>query len=96
MIRAFGERVARNMPIQGTAADIIKIAMVNVYQRLQKDHPEARLIMQVHDELMVECPEEEAEAMTALVKEEMENAVKLKVVLSVDASYGKSWYEAKS
>ena len=95
MIRAFGERVARNMPIQGTAADIIKIAMVNVYRRLQQDHPEARLIMQVHDELMVECPEEEAEAMTALVKEEMENAVKLKVALSVDASYGKSWYEAK-
>ena len=95
MIRAFGERVARNMPIQGTAADIIKIAMINVYRRLQKDHPEARLIMQVHDELMVECPEAEAETMTALVKEEMENAVKLKVLLSVDASYGKSWYEAK-
>ena len=95
MIRAFGERVARNMPIQGTAADIIKIAMINVSRRLKKDHPSARLIMQVHDELMVECPEQDAAAMTALVKEEMENAVRLKVKLSVDAHAGRSWYEAK-
>ena len=95
MIRSFGERVARNMPIQGTAADIIKIAMINVYRRLKQDYPAARLIMQVHDELMVECPEQDAEAMTALVKEEMENAVRLKVKLSVDAHAGRSWYEAK-
>ena len=95
MIKSFGERVARNMPIQGTAADIIKIAMVNVYRRLQKDHPEARLIMQVHDELMVECPQEEAETIRLLLKEEMENAVKLKVLLAVDAHAGRSWYEAK-
>ena len=95
MVKAFGERVARNMPIQGTAADIIKIAMINVYRRLKQDYPAARLIMQVHDELMVECPEQDAEAMTALVKEEMENAVRLKVKLSVDAHAGRSWYEAK-
>ncbi|MBQ6118912.1 MAG: DNA polymerase I, partial [Clostridia bacterium] len=95
MIRSFGERVARNMPIQGTAADIIKIAMINVSRRLKQDHPEARLIMQVHDELMVECPEREAETIRLLLKEEMENAVKLKVTLSVDAHAGRSWYEAK-
>lgn len=95
MIRSFGERVARNMPIQGTAADIIKIAMINVYNRLNNEYPETHLIMQVHDELIVEAPEKDAEAIKAIIKEEMENTVKLAVVLSADTAVGKSWYEAK-
>ncbi len=95
MIRSFGERVARNMPIQGTAADIIKIAMIKVYNRLKTDYPESKLIMQVHDELMAEAPEKDAEAVRLLIKEEMENAVKLSVKLCADAATGKSWYDAK-
>ena len=95
MLKAFGERVARNMPIQGTAADIIKIAMIKVYQRLKKEHPDCSLIMQVHDELMVECPDNKSQEICQLLKEEMENAVKLTVKLNADAHYGSSWYEAK-
>ena len=93
--RAFGERVARNMPIQGTAADIIKIAMVRVYDRLKRENMRSRLIMQVHDELIIEAPENERENALRVLKEEMENAVKMKVTLSVDAHAGKTWYEAK-
>jgi DNA polymerase-1 len=96
VLRAFGERVARNMPIQGTAADIIKIAMIKVYRRLQKELPEGKLIMQVHDELILEVPAMLAEKASSLLKEEMENAVRLSVKLSVDAGYGKTWYEAKA
>ncbi|MBQ6898030.1 MAG: DNA polymerase I [Clostridia bacterium] len=95
MLRAFGERVARNMPIQGTAADIIKIAMINVYERLKKECPEARLIMQVHDELMAEAPEKDAEKVAKIIKEEMENTVNLGVLFSADTAVGKSWYDAK-
>lgn len=95
MMRAFGERVARNMPIQGTAADIIKIAMIRVFERLKKELPEANLIMQVHDELIVETPEEKAEIAAKILKEEMENAVQLKVPMTVDANIGKTWYDAK-
>ena len=95
MMRAFGERVARNMPIQGTAADIIKIAMIRVFERLKKELPEANLIMQVHDELIVEAPEESAAKAAAILKEEMENAVQLKVPMTVDANIGKTWYDAK-
>ncbi len=95
MMRAFGERVARNMPIQGTAADIIKIAMIKVFNRLKAELPEATLIMQVHDELIVEAPEEKAELAAKILKEEMENAVKLKVPMTVDANFGKTWYDAK-
>ncbi len=95
MMRAFGERVARNMPIQGTAADIIKIAMIKVFERLKKEIPEANLIMQVHDELIVEAPEEKAEIAALILKEEMENAVQLKVPMTVDANIGKTWYDAK-
>ena len=95
MMRAFGERVARNMPIQGTAADIIKIAMIRVFERLKKDLPEANLIMQVHDELIVEAPEEKASLAAEILKEEMENAVQLKVPMTVDANIGKTWYDAK-
>lgn len=95
MLRAFGERVARNMPIQGTAADIIKIAMVRVYDRLKSEKLRARLIMQVHDELIIEAPEAECETVKALLKEEMENAVNLKVKMLADVSAGKTWYDAK-
>ncbi len=95
MLRAFGERVARNMPIQGTAADIIKIAMIRVSDRLKKELPEARLILQVHDELIVEAPEEKAELACKILTEEMENAVTLSVPLTADANFGKTWFDAK-
>lgn len=95
MLRAFGERVARNMPIQGTAADIIKIAMIKVYNRLNLEGLDAKLIMQVHDELLIEAREDQAEAVCAIVKEEMENACALSVELLSDAHIGKTWYEAK-
>ena len=94
-LKAFGERVARNMPIQGTAADIIKIAMVRVDERLTRENLRARLILQVHDELIVEAPEDECERVAALLREEMENAVKLSVPLIADAAVGKTWYDAK-
>ncbi len=94
-LRAFGERVARNAPIQGTAADIIKIAMIRVYERLKAEQPDARLILQVHDELIVECNEENAEKVCDLLEYEMENAAKLAVKLTAEAHYGKNWLEAK-
>lgn len=94
-MRAFGERVARNMPIQGTAADIIKIAMVRVQQRLEKEQRRARLILQVHDELIVEAPQEEADAIAELLTQEMEAAVNLSVPMKADAHVGQTWYEAK-
>ena len=95
MMRAFGERVARNMPIQGTAADIIKIAMVRVDERLKRENMQARLILQVHDELIVEAPEAESEKAAKILQEEMENAVALSVPLTADAAIGKTWYDAK-
>ncbi len=95
MMRAFGERVARNMPIQGTAADIIKIAMVRVQNRLQAEGLQARLILQVHDELIVEAPQNESMQVAMLLQEEMENAVKLSVPLTAEAAVGKTWYDAK-
>lgn len=94
-MRAFGERVARNMPIQGAAADIIKLAMIRVENRLEKEKLRARLILQVHDELIVEAPEEEAQQVAALLKEEMESAVQLSVPMIADANIGKTWYDAK-
>ena len=95
MLRAFGERVARNAPIQGTAADIIKIAMVKVNERLKREIPEARLILQVHDELIVEAPEAYAKDACRILEEEMESAANLKVRLVCDAHSGKNWLEAK-
>ncbi|MBR3300339.1 MAG: DNA polymerase I, partial [Clostridia bacterium] len=95
MIRSFGERVARNAPIQGTAADIIKIAMINVYTRLKKDYPDSKLILQIHDELIVECPDKDKEGVCRLLEEEMKNAANMRVTLSVDAHSGKNWLEAK-
>ncbi len=95
MLRAFGERVARNAPIQGTAADIIKIAMVNVFKRLKDENLSAKLILQVHDELIIEADEDCAEAAAKVLKEEMQNAAKMKVELTADVNIGKDWYEAK-
>lgn len=95
MLRAFGERVARNMPIQGTAADIIKIAMVRVYNRLKDENLDAKLILQVHDELIVEAPENEIEKAAKILSEEMENACQMKVRLRADVNTGKTWYDAK-
>ena len=93
--RAFGERVARNMPIQGTAADIIKIAMIKVFNRLRDENMKSKLIMTVHDELIIEAPENEAEKALLILKDEMENAVSLSVKMSVDAHIGKTWFDAK-
>ena len=93
--RSFGERVARNMPIQGTAADVIKLAMVRVDERLHKENLKAKLILQVHDELIVECPEEEKETVARLLTEEMEGAVHLSVPLTAEAHWGINWLEAK-
>ena len=95
MLRAFGERVARNAPIQGTAADIIKLAMINVFSRLEKEIPTAKLILQVHDELIVECDKNDAERVCSLLAEEMEKSASLAVRLTADAAYGKNWLEAK-
>lgn len=94
-VQAFGKRAAMNAPIQGAAADIIKLAMVKVYRRLKAELPEVHLILQVHDELILEAPEAQAERAAALLKEEMEAAVKLAVPLTVDVHTGKSWYDAK-
>lgn len=94
-LRAFGERVARNAPIQGTAADIIKIAMIRVYDRLKAELPTARLILQVHDELIVEADEADADKASLILCEEMENACKLAVPLVADVHVGKTWLEAK-
>ncbi len=94
-VKAFGERVARNMPIQGTAADIIKIAMIRVEHRLLTEGLKGRLIMQVHDELIISCPEDESEYCSRILMEEMSGAVKMKVPLTVDVNVGKTWYDAK-
>ena len=94
-IRSFGERVALNTPIQGTAADIIKLAMIRVDAALRKQKLKARLVLQVHDELIVECPVKEAEQVKKIVTAEMENVVQLKVPLLAEAKSGASWYEAK-
>ena len=92
--RSFGERVALNAPIQGTAADIIKVAMIRVRDRLLAEGLKGRLVLQVHDELIVECPEEEAEAVRRLVKEEMEAVISLPVPLVADTAVGRSWADA--
>lgn len=93
--RTFGERAAMNMPIQGSAADIIKIAMVNVRKALLKENLSAKLILQVHDELIIEAPESEREQVCELLSREMENAVPLNVRLKADVAFGRSWYDCK-
>ena len=94
-MRSFGERVALNMPIQGTAADIMKLAMVAVETRLKAELPAAKLVLQVHDELIVECPEPQAAAAAKLLEEEMEQVAHLSVPLTAEAHWGRNWLEAK-
>ena len=94
-MRSFGERVALNMPIQGTAADIMKLAMVAVEKRLKRELPEAKLVLQVHDELIVECPKPQAAAAAKLLEEEMEQVAHLSVPLTAEAHWGRNWLEAK-
>lgn len=93
VVKALGKRIAMNTPIQGSAADIIKIAMIRVYRRLKKELPAAKLILQVHDELIVEAPEESAQQALNILKEEMQSAVTLSVPLLVDAKSGKTWFD---
>lgn len=95
MIRKSGERIALNTPIQGTAADIMKMAMIHVYRRLQRESFRSHLILQIHDELIIDAPKDEADDVLALLIEEMENTVQLAVPLVVDAHQGESWYAIK-
>ena len=95
MQRSFGERVAMNSPIQGTAADIIKIAMIRVDERLRRENLRSRLILQVHDELLIETAEDEKETVMKILSEEMHHAASLKVELEIDMHGGKNWFEAK-
>ena len=92
--RSFGERVAMNMPIQGAAADIIKLAMVRADRHMRREGLKARLILQVHDELVIECPNEEAEKAAKILKDEMEGAAELSLPLTVDIKIGQNWAEA--
>ncbi len=94
-IRQGAERIALNTPIQGSAADLIKLAMLRVHSALAEKYPDAKLVLQVHDELIVECPERDAEAVAALVSEQMQKVAQLRVPLLAEAKWGKSWYEAK-
>ena len=95
MQRSFGERVAMNAPIQGTAADIIKIAMIRVSERLKREQLKSRLILQIHDELLIEAEKEEVEQVKTILREEMQGAAELSVRLEVDMHTGNNWYEAK-
>ena len=95
MQRSFGERVAMNSPIQGSAADIIKIAMNRVYERIKQEGLESRLVLQVHDELLIETKKEEIETVSKILEEEMKGAAHLSVELEIDMHEGENWYEAK-
>ena len=95
MVRQFGKRVAMNTPIQGSAADIMKIAMINVYKKLKQENMKTKIILQIHDELLLEAPKEESEKAKEILKQEMENAVKLKIPLTVEVSEAKNWYDCK-
>jgi DNA polymerase-1 len=94
-LRQFGERAAMNMPLQGSSADIIKIAMLNVHKALKTKNMQTKLILQVHDELVLDAPESEKDEAAKILKYEMEHAVELKVPLTVDVHTGKNWYDAK-
>ena len=94
-LRSFSERAAMNMPLQGSSADIIKIAMIAVDRRLKEEKPQSHLVLQVHDELVVDAPEQDRDYVCALLKKEMEGAVSLRVPLAVDAYFGKNLSEAK-
>ena len=95
IVKALGDRLAMNAPIQGSAADIIKIAMINVYKRLKEEKLKSTLILQVHDELILNVKQGEEEIINKLIKEEMENAVSLSVKMEVDINEGPTWYDAK-
>ena len=95
MVRKFGERAAMNTPIQGTAADIMKIAMIKVYNELKNRNLKSKIVLQIHDELIIETVIEEKEEVSKLLKECMESAVKLSVPLTVEVEEGNSWYQAK-
>ena len=95
MVRQFGARVAMNTPIQGTAADIMKIAMINVYKEIKSRNLKSKIVLQVHDEMMIEAPTEEIEEIKNIIKEKMENAIKLKVPLIAEVSEAENWYECK-
>ena len=94
-VRSFGERAAMNMPLQGSSADIIKIAMINVREKLKQGNYSAKLVLQVHDELVIDCPYNEKEAVAKILQEEMENAVSLRVPLTVEVGVGETWYDTK-
>jgi DNA polymerase-1 len=94
-IRSFGERTAANSPIQGSAADLIKIAMIRIQNRIQGERPDARMLLQVHDELVFEVPNAEIKETAALVKSEMESAAALSVPLLVDVGWGTNWVDTK-
>ena len=94
-VRQGAERIALNTPIQGTAADLIKLAMIRVEKALEEKFPEAKLLLQVHDELIVECPEEIASQVAEVVSTEMAHVADLKVPLTAEAKIGRSWFEAK-
>jgi DNA polymerase-1 len=95
MQRSFGERVAMNSPIQGTAADIMKIAMIRVWERLHRENLKSRLLLQVHDELLIETKRQEEEQVRRILTEEMQQAATLAVTLEIDLHTGENWYEAK-
>jgi DNA polymerase-1 len=94
MRKAYAERTAVNAPLQGSAADIIKVAMITLHKRLKIEAPEANMTLQVHDELIVECPLNQTETVTQIMRDEMEGAAKLRVPLVVDIGTGSSWFEA--
>ncbi len=95
MVRQFGSRAAMNTPIQGTAADIMKIAMIKVYQEIKKRNLKSKIVLQVHDEMMIEAPEEEKEEIKEILRQSMENAITLNVPLIADISEAKNWYDCK-
>ena len=95
MVREFGKRAAMNTPIQGTAADIMKIAMNNVYKELKESNLDAKIVLQVHDELLLEVKDEDVEKAEIILKRNMENAFKLNVPLMVETNVAKSWYDVK-
>ena len=95
MVRQFGTRVAMNTPIQGTAADIMKIAMIEIYNKLREEKLDAKIVLQVHDELIIECKIEEKEKVKEILQNGMENAAKLSIPLKAEVSEATNWYEAK-
>ena len=95
MVRQFGNRVAMNTPIQGTAADIMKIAMINVNKEIKKRGLKAEIVLQVHDEMMIEAPENEKEEVKDIMKKEMESAIQLKIPLVAEISEANNWYDCK-